>query len=77
MSAGPQDPAALQADIERTREDLAQTVDQLTAKLDVKSRVRESVTTDGRPATPVLVAGGVVLAGVVAMIIMTVRRRRG
>jgi Protein of unknown function (DUF3618) len=33
--------AALQADIERHREDLAQTVDQLTAKLDVKTRVRE------------------------------------
>ena len=33
--------AALQADIERTREELAQTVDQLTAKLDVKTRVRD------------------------------------
>lgn len=33
--------AVLQADIERTREELAQTVDQLTAKLDVKSRVRD------------------------------------
>jgi hypothetical protein len=32
--------AALQADIERTREELAQTVDQLTAKLDVKTRAR-------------------------------------
>jgi uncharacterized protein with LGFP repeats len=31
---------ALEADISRTREDLAQTVDQLAAKLDVKSRVR-------------------------------------
>ena len=35
--------AALQADIERTREELAQTVDQLTAKLDVKTRVRDRV----------------------------------
>jgi len=32
--------AALQADIERTRADLADTVDQLAAKLDVKTRVR-------------------------------------
>ena len=35
--------ADLQADIERTRADLADTVDQLTAKLDVKTRVRNSV----------------------------------
>ena len=32
--------AELEADIARTREDLADTVDQLTAKLDVKTRVR-------------------------------------
>ncbi|MFC7492952.1 MULTISPECIES: DUF3618 domain-containing protein [unclassified Nocardioides] len=32
--------AALQADIDRTRADLAETVDQLAAKLDVKTRVR-------------------------------------
>jgi hypothetical protein len=35
--------AAIEADIERTREDLAQTVDQLTAKLDVKTRVQTRV----------------------------------
>jgi len=34
--------AYLQADIERTRADLADAVDQLTAKLDVKTRVRNS-----------------------------------
>jgi uncharacterized protein DUF3618 len=39
----PPDMAELQADIERTRADLADTVDQLAAKLDVKSRVRTSV----------------------------------
>jgi hypothetical protein len=42
--AGPADVSpeavALEADIARTREDLAETVDQLAAKLDVKSRVR-------------------------------------
>jgi chromosome segregation ATPase len=31
----------LQADIERTREDLAETVDALTAKLDLKSRAKQ------------------------------------
>ena len=46
--------AALQADIERTREELAQTVDQLTAKLDVKTRVRDrAVETKDRAAAQV------------------------
>lgn len=46
--------AALQADIERTREQLAQTVDQLTAKLDVKTRVRDrAVETKERAASQV------------------------
>jgi hypothetical protein len=34
--------AELEADIARTREELADTVDQLTAKLDVKTRFRNS-----------------------------------
>jgi Protein of unknown function (DUF3618) len=41
--------AELEADIARTREDLADTVDQLTAKLDVKARVRNRAT-DARDA---------------------------
>jgi hypothetical protein len=36
----PPEVEAIEADIERTREDLAQTVDQLAARLDVKTRVR-------------------------------------
>lgn len=39
----PPEVAAIEADIERTREDLAQTVDALAAKLDVKTRVRHRV----------------------------------
>lgn len=35
--------AEIEAKIERTREELADTVDQLAAKLDVKSRVRDEV----------------------------------
>ena len=35
--------AELEADIARTREELAQTVDQLAAKLDVKTRIRNRV----------------------------------
>jgi hypothetical protein len=37
--------AQLEADIARTREDLAETGDQLAAKLDIKSRVRERIST--------------------------------
>ena len=40
----PPEVAAIEAHIERTREDLAQTVDQLAAKLDVKSRARARAT---------------------------------
>ena len=36
--------AELEADIARTREELADTVDQLAAKLDVKTRIRNRVT---------------------------------
>lgn len=43
----PSDPApdqvALQADIERTREDLAETIDELTARLDVKGRAHDKI----------------------------------
>ena len=39
VTATPETPE-LEADIARTREDLADTVDQLTAKLDVKTRIR-------------------------------------
>lgn len=42
MSDG-QTPAELEADIERQREQLATTVDQLTAKLDVKSHAQAKV----------------------------------
>jgi hypothetical protein len=35
--------AEIEADIARTREDLAATVDELTARLDMKSRVKASV----------------------------------
>jgi hypothetical protein len=46
--------AELEADIASTREDLADTVDQLTAKLDVKTRIRKRAT-DARDAATVQV----------------------
>ena len=70
------DPEAIRAEIERTREDLAQTVDALHAKLDVKSRAKDKVvqlrssatTSDGKPRPEVIavaVAALVVVAGLV------------
>jgi hypothetical protein len=44
-SVAPANVADIESDIERTRADLAHTVDQLTAKLDVKARLRQRVAT--------------------------------
>ena len=58
----PGSPEAIEADIERQREQLAATIDQLHAKLDVKTRVKDGVTTaDGKPRPDLLVAA--VVAG--------------
>ena len=70
------DPDAIRQDIERTREELAETVDALHAKLDVKTQARERVarmkeqatTETGRPRPEVVAAvvGAVLLvAGLV------------
>jgi MYXO-CTERM domain-containing protein len=68
--------AAREREVERNREQLAQTVDALQDKLDVKSkaqaRLRETkdraTTDDGRPR-PVVVAGAAaVLAGIVGLV---------
>lgn len=72
MSATPE---ALEADIERQRAQLADTVQDLHDRLDVKARAREKAqdlkdraTTDGgRPRPEVVAAGAGVLAGVVAL----------
>ena len=64
-------PADIEADIEAQREHLAETVDQLAHKLDVKAQAKERAaqmkdraTTDGGKPRPGLVA---VMAGVVAL----------
>ena len=72
----PNDPEAIRADIERTREELAETVDALHAKLDVRTRAKDKViaakdsaTTDtGKPRPEVVgatVAALVLVAGLV------------
>lgn len=63
-------PEEIQADIEQQREKLAQTVDALHAKLDVKSqakakvaRLRDRATTaEGAPRPEVVAGGGAVAA---------------
>ncbi|MBD8868406.1 DUF3618 domain-containing protein [Nocardioides donggukensis] len=78
----PRTPAEIEADIERQREQLAETVDALHDRLDVKGRardkaaeVRHRATTDGGSPRPELVAGAV---GVVVLVVGLVvwRRRR-
>ena len=77
-----QTPEQLEAEIAVQREQLAETVDQLAAKLDVKSQaqqkvaaIKESATTDtGRPRTEVLAAAGSLVA--MAVVLVLWRRRR-
>jgi uncharacterized protein (TIGR03382 family) len=75
-------PEEIQADIERQREQLAQTVDDLGHKLDVKAQTREKVavakdratTDDGKPRPEVLGAAAAVAVGVALLVWL--RRRR-
>lgn len=80
MSDDKQTPEQIQADIERQREALAATVDELTGKLDVKSRAGEkaaelkdrATTDDGKPRPEVLGAA----AGAVVVVVLLVWWRR-
>jgi hypothetical protein len=71
----------IEADIARQRDQLAQTVDQLTHKLDVKAQAKakaaelqdRATTDDGRPR-PEVVAAGVSLLLVVGVLVWWYRR---
>jgi hypothetical protein len=72
--------ASIEADIEAQREHLADTVDQLAHKLDVKAQakeraaqMKERATTDGGKPRPALLAG---VAGLVAIAVVLVWWRR-
>ena len=75
-------PEQIEAEIEAQRAQLAGTVDELAAKLDVKSRAQEKVaslkdsaTTDtGAPTAEVLAAAGSLVA--MAVVLLLWRRRR-
>jgi hypothetical protein len=64
-------PEQIQADIERQREQLARTIDDLGHKLDAKDR---STTDRGRPRPEFLGAAAVLVLGVT--LIVWLRRRR-
>ena len=74
-------PEEIEADIERQREQLADTVDALTAKLDVKAQagakiddVKHRATTDSGNVRPEVVAAGA--AAIVAVGLLVWWRRR-
>lgn len=75
-------PEELEADVARQREQLAETVDDLAAKLDVKSQAQQKVaalkdsatTADGSPRPEVLAAAGSLAAMALVLIVWRVRR---
>lgn len=82
MSSNGTSPEQLEADIARQREELAVTVDQLQAKLDVKARAQDkarelkdrATTADGRPRPDLTVAAVAVVVLVAGLLVW--RRRR-
>lgn len=70
------DPESIEADIVRQREQLAQTVDALSHKLDVKGRaehkvaeLKDAATDDAGRPRPALVLAAVAIAGSVALLV--------
>lgn len=74
MSSNGTTPEQIAADIERQREQLARTVDELHARLDVKARLQDRMTTASGHPRPELVA--VAVGAVLATALLVWRRRR-
>ena len=83
-TSGSKTPEELEAEIVAQREQLASTVDDLAAKLDVKSQAQEKVaalkgsaTTDtGAPRPEVLAAAGSLAAMALVLLVWRLRRDR-
>ena len=82
MTAADNDPDQIKAEIDATREQLARTVDELSARLDVPARAKERVlrTTDTavetyRESPPVVIGGAVALVGLVVGLVILRRKR--
>ena len=78
----PKDPQAIQAEIVATREHLGHTVDQLAARLDVRSRAgervlraRDTVVETYRESPPVVLGTAAALVAVVVGIVVWRRKR--
>jgi hypothetical protein len=77
-------PEELEAEIALQREQLAGTVDDLAAKLDVKAQAQHKVadlkdaatTDDGKPRPEVLAAAGSLVAMAVVLVVWRLRRNR-
>ena len=82
MTTSAGDPDQIKAEIDATREQLARTVDELSARLDVPARAKERAlrTKDTavetyRESPPIVIGGALALVGVVVGL-MIVRRKR-
>ena len=82
MSGSPDpDPAAIQAEIERTRDHLGRTIDAIGYRLDVRNKAREPLyrardtVVETYHESPPLVLGAVALVSTVAGLVIWRRRR--
>jgi ElaB/YqjD/DUF883 family membrane-anchored ribosome-binding protein len=76
------DPEQIQAEIEATREQLARNIDELSARLDVPARARESAARARdtavetyRESPPIVIGAGLALVGLVLGLVVLRRRR--
>jgi hypothetical protein len=76
------DPDQIKAEIDATREQLARTVDELSARLDVPARAKERAlrTKDTavetyRESPPIVIGGALALAGLVVGLVILRRKR--
>ena len=79
---GPADPDQIKAEIEATREQLGRTVDELSARLDVPARARESAARAKdtavetyRESPPAVIGAGLALVGLVLGLVVLRRKR--
>ena len=79
---GSADPEQIKAEIDATRAQLADTVDQLSARLDVPARARESAARAKdtavetyRESPPAVIGGALALAGLVVGLVILRRKR--
>ena len=80
--SGPTDVDGLKAEIEATRQQLGQTVDELSSRLDVPARAREgaarakdTAVETYRESPPLVIGGALALVGVVVGLVMWRKKR--